>query len=632
MNALDSSLSGSLPSAVPGRSSKYSRRWPIRRLGTVRSAPAIFSRNSKPPPLTSPLPLPLSQGWLGAVPSPLGSFGALAIYNGASGVNYSGWGDIGHFSSSYATNDWTNLGIVATPSAYDVLGAMAVNPGAGAMFTGNSGYSNVFNFGIGGSYAYQYGASLANWYGPVYANLNGLGGTFVGGQGSSTSTTAAAIQQEQTSVNTLSTLASVGNDVLDVAKNLSPVNIDALTGVVKLAGAAGFAALNVATAAETSDGDAPAPAENAIHDNLTFEPLAWNSDVDVAVKAGPGDTPRGHADAPPDAHLPPPDARPQAITSAQKISADTISSLVQDHLAVYVPKMVTVGRGNNRLDNAGWAVVSSVVGDHLVTYVLEKDYDGPFHSNAIYRLAWHSDPGISTDQWQPDQIAEVLKDHLTPETAKKYVQIFVTERHHIDSLNQFANGLQATQSFLINLIPGVSAYKHFSQGEVGEGLLSLIGDAAMLLGGPLAAFAKARGAVQLARGFAMTGIALDGAVGGVRATQGVVAFVDGKDPGKAAGYLGEVALQLFGVTMAVKNLKAAVLESTIKVGLSEAKIVVSGGQATVVTEYVHAINGDVRRGGRCQGAKNGRYEHCFEDRCCAGCRLSDKTRTCRTDW
>ncbi len=98
-------------------------------------------------------------------------------------MNYSGWGDIGQFSSSYATNNWTNLGIVASPSAYDVLGGMAANPSAGAVFTGG-GYSNVFNFGIGGSYAYQYGASLANWYGPAYANLNGLGGTFVGGQGS----------------------------------------------------------------------------------------------------------------------------------------------------------------------------------------------------------------------------------------------------------------------------------------------------------------------------------------------------------------------------------------------------------------------------------------------------------------
>ncbi len=164
------------------------------------------------------LPLPLSQGWLGAVPSPLGSFGALAIYNGASGVNYSGWGDIGHFSSSYATNNWTNLGIVASPSAYDVLGGLAANPSAGAVFTGG-GYSNVFNFGIGGSFAYQYGASLANWYGTAYASLNVLGGTFVAGQGSGASTTAAAVQQEQTAVLSTESIIAAGNDVLAAAKN-----------------------------------------------------------------------------------------------------------------------------------------------------------------------------------------------------------------------------------------------------------------------------------------------------------------------------------------------------------------------------------------------------------------------------
>ena len=63
------------------------------------------------------------------------------------------------------------------------------------------------------------------------------------------------------------------------------------------------------------------------------------------------------------------------------------------------------------------------------------------------------------------------------------------------------------------MVPGVSTVRYLAAGDWGEAALSLAGDAALFVGGPLAAFAKSRGAVQTARGLAMTAIGLEGAVG-----------------------------------------------------------------------------------------------------------------------
>jgi hypothetical protein len=85
-----------------------------------------------------------------------------------------------------------------------------------------------------------------------------------------------------------------------------------------------------------------------------------------------------------------------------------------------------------------------------------------------------------------------LTDYRSQKMANDFVEAWVTGPRKVAALNAATDHLVAVQSFLLNLIPGAAAYRNFSQGNIGEGILSLVGDAALFIGGPLAAWTKAK--------------------------------------------------------------------------------------------------------------------------------------------
>jgi hypothetical protein len=101
-------------------------------------------------------------------------------------------------------------------------------------------------------------------------------------------------------------------------------------------------------------------------------------------------------------------------------------------------------------------------------------------------------------------------------------------------------------------LPFGAFYDNLAQGEYAEAGLSLVGDAAMFLTGPLAGAAKTARAAKTLR---LVGAGIEGGLAATRATQGIFALREG-DKGKAAGYLGEAFLRLLGMSAnAIKGLK-----------------------------------------------------------------------------
>ncbi len=135
---------------------------------------------------------------------------------------------------------------------------------------GAGGYNgNYFANGFGAfNYGSWYGAAFGYWFGNWGWYGNGVGYSWlpfyaVPNAPSASTEPADAVQQEQTSINLLSTLATVGEDLVSVVKNAAPVEIQAATGLAKLGIAAGYAAINLATDGQPSTDQNGAPQQPA---------------------------------------------------------------------------------------------------------------------------------------------------------------------------------------------------------------------------------------------------------------------------------------------------------------------------------------------------------------------------------
>ncbi len=102
--------------------------------------------------------------------------------------------------------------------------------------------------------------------------------------------------------------------------------------------------------------------------------------------------------------------------------------------------------------------------------------------------------------------------------------------------------------FVLHVIPLGAAADYFSRGEIGEGMLSLGGDAAMLLtGGASKVLSATRAAKSLGvtqSGLRAAGMVTEGTIGGIRGLQGGVKLTKGEG---GHGEIAEAILRLFGV-------------------------------------------------------------------------------------
>ncbi|WP_197444224.1 RHS repeat domain-containing protein [Maioricimonas rarisocia] len=108
---------------------------------------------------------------------------------------------------------------------------------------------------------------------------------------------------------------------------------------------------------------------------------------------------------------------------------------------------------------------------------------------------------------------------------------------------------EAQLTFVLHVLPLGAATDYTDQGDYTEAAISIAGDAAELLTGPLALAAKtAEGARRIRR----TGIVLEASVGVYRAGQGVTDLYNEKYA-RGAGELGEALLRLFGVSIHLRS-------------------------------------------------------------------------------
>ena len=205
-------------------------------------------------------------------------------------------------------------------------------------------------------------------------------------------------------------------------------------------------------------------------------------------------------------------------------------------------------------DEEGFVVVSDLVGDSIVTAIFEKQYAqrrvpglGYVDGEPYYKLVKITQSPLTAEQ-DLDYRLGVLEEYRTPQRAQRFVDAWVLGPRETTKINSF----DTAGTFVLHMIPGGGFSDYATQGEWGEASLSLAGDAALLVGGPLKAMAAARGAAKTAKGFQFTGVVIEGTIGTVRLGQTGLALYDGNYR-DAAGYMGEAFLRLYGVKVAVKK-------------------------------------------------------------------------------
>ncbi len=150
-----------------------------------------------------------------------------------------------------------------------------------------------------------------------------------------------------------------------------------------------------------------------------------------------------------------------------------------------------------------------------------------------------------------------VEEILAQRRAKDYSEVVADLYHDRLTERKLANRA-AIAEFTLHMIPLGAAADYASQGDFKEAGISLVGDAATLIGGPLtrvAGFAKYTKAVKAAKISAMV---LEGGIGAERLREGWAIYSKTGDASQAAGYFGEAALRLLGVSaQAASKIKPA---------------------------------------------------------------------------
>jgi len=216
----------------------------------------------------------LGGSWYGPWSGPFGDGFAYGFGYAPFGPGSAGWGDPAFYAwdndgaYGFSTSFWPATGFgpgwstIGAYSWWGNAGMVAPNWGVVDPFVGlenaaNEPLPNYFTGGFGGyPYGLAYGVGLGWWYNSSgWYGYNGYSWLpfYAAANAPSPSTEPTdAVQQEQNTVLSLSTLAAVGKDVLVAAKNVAAAQVNSLTGEFVVATAAGFAAFS--SGSEVADG------------------------------------------------------------------------------------------------------------------------------------------------------------------------------------------------------------------------------------------------------------------------------------------------------------------------------------------------------------------------------------------
>ncbi len=126
----------------------------------------------------------------------------------------------------------------------------------------------------------------------------------------------------------------------------------------------------------------------------------------------------------------------------------------------------------------------------------------------------------------------------TDQSAKLFADVYLGKKE-AEAAQSRAN----LATFGYHMLPFGAFWDNLTQGDIGEAVLSGVGDVATWVLPGAGYFAKAE---KTRRRLKIARVGLEAGVGSVRAAQGIFAVIDG-DGDKAAGYLGEATLRLLGV-------------------------------------------------------------------------------------
>jgi hypothetical protein len=191
---------------------------------------------------------------------------------------------------------------------------------------------------------------------------------------------------------------------------------------------------------------------------------------------------------------------PEPEIPAYKIPAVNVEEVVRLGLATWVgtpareethfypfgPGMRNEYTIKTPADPYAYAVVADVVGDTIVTSVLERfslatGSSGSRAVESFYRVVWRGEDLLTIDSPSVEQVASILKERRSQARASRTVETYVLDPQAISGLYRDA----AVLTFALHLTPGGAASDEFSQGNNKEAWISLAGDLATFVGGEL---------------------------------------------------------------------------------------------------------------------------------------------------
>jgi RHS repeat-associated protein len=170
--------------------------------------------------------------------------------------------------------------------------------------------------------------------------------------------------------------------------------------------------------------------------------------------------------------------------------------------------------------------------DRLVKTSLIKEQCWELTPNTYYKVVnyWHTPEPVK----DPDAVVKEFRKN-----GWRSIDGVISGSEAADE-QRFAGNI----TFGYHLLPFGAFWDHAAKGEVGEAAISLAGDAAFFLTGPLAGFAKTG---RAAKNLRLLGLTVEAGVAATRTAQGFFALRD-NDTMKAYGHFGEATLRLFGVS------------------------------------------------------------------------------------
>ena len=221
-----------------------------------------------------------------------------------------------------------------------------------------------------------------------------------------------------------------------------------------------------------------------------------------------------------------------------------------------------------RSSDGKYVVVVGANGDQVEDYVYVAHYPSVYAGFTTmqgsvpdyYTLVLQGTDGLIGNNGLMEGSQTTVTDFVATLQTQEYTDRFASlaaGKQAVAAGNTLVATLQfslATVKIGASFVPGGAAVGYGMEGNYKEMTVSLAGDAACLLTGPLAAAAKAKKAYALAKAAYYTAAADQAAIGSYRLYQGVYELRNPDGSNVAAGcYIGESILRMFGATNAVIN-------------------------------------------------------------------------------